>query len=1240
MLATSDNNATANIPGGGGGLISVNIMVPTALVEGATKAHLDGDVTGGTTLLVRSRTSNTASATSHVISIGVLGGGVGITSDAEVTSDATSEASVGSTATVTLSGDATIDAGQTADNSATATANGTSTGLISGGIYQTKAIIGGAVLAAVDGSITSAALTVNADGDNTAVSTTTSFGLGGISFEGAGALAQITNSGDVTARTGSTASAHGPVSVTAISQNTATAKSDAASGGLGLSLAVNMPTAKVDGATLAQFNGDADNATSFLVQATSANTATATADIFSAGLIGAGAGASSDAEITSDASTQALVGSASTIEAPGVDVQILATSANHATAVADGNSLSIGLSISVMIPTANAGGLTKASFDGDLPGLTGNVSSLTVRSRTSNQATANAHVVSVSIGLGGAGGDATAIVGSSADNEASIGPDAVIVVDNGVLVDAGQSGANKADATIDGGAGGIISGVFMGAESHVGGAVLAQVDGNVTADSLTITANGSNTANATTQSFQISALGFSGAGTLAEITSAATVTAGTGSNATISTTHAVTVSATSHNTATSISDAASGGLLGSFSVNLPKALNSGGTLTEFDGNVTNASALTVQSTSNNTATATAQIFSLGGIAAGAGASSDAEVGSGASTTANVGSSASLAVPSGAVQVLSTSANHANATANGFTGSLGVSVAIMKPTAQVAAATTADFDGDIPAVLFFLVPTATLTVRSRTSNSATAHAKIDAIALIGGGAGGDGDAEITSSADNTAMIGPDANVNVSGAVTVDAGQNSANTANATIDATSFGTVSGAVIASEAHINGDVLAELDGSVDAGGSLTVQANGTNNSTATTDSFGLGGISFSGAGSLATIDSQGDVTAKVGSSASVQNQVSVTATSTNTAKATSDAATGGLLGAVSVNEPTAKVDGATLAEFDGDVANGTAVGISSTSNNTATAEASIISIGLGFAGAGASSDAEIGSDATTNAIVGSTSTIDAPGVDILVAATSSNSAVAKADGGAGGFGVSVVVMKPTAIDGGGTNAGFNGDITSAKSLTVRSRTADSANAHTDVVSISLVAGLTGGFANASITSAAVGKASIGSTSSISVAGAVLVDAGQNAASTATANADGGSGGLVSGAAVLRRRDRRRRHTGGARRQHPRCQLGDGPGDRLERCRGPHAFGRDRPRLRGQRRRRRGDRRQHLPTSTRSSAAARSRLAARSTSPPPRTTRRTRPPTPRTAASASPAASISRRRSSAAARPPRWARR
>ena len=420
------------------------------------------------------------------------------------------------------------------------------------------------------------------------------------------------------------------------------------------------------------------------------------------------------------------------------------------------------------------------------------------------------------------------------------------------------------------------------------------------------------------------------------------------------------------------------GLLGSFSVNLPKALDNGGTLAEFDGDVNNASSLTVQATSTNTATASANIFSLGGIAAGAGAS----FGRGDRLVRDHGGQRRQhrrrsSSPLGSIQVFSTSTNHADATANGFTGSLGVSIAVMNPTAFVAGATTADFDGDVTSCCCS-------SSRSRRQRSPSGRARRTARPHTRRSTRSRSSAAAPAATPTRRSprprttrrsIGPDANVTVSGAVTVDAGQSSANTANATIDATAFGTVSGAVIASEAHINGAVLAELDGSVNAGGSLTVQANGTNNSTSTTNSFGLGGISFSGA-ALARHDRQPGRRHREGRIVGqlVQNDVSVTATSTNTANATSDAATGGLLGAVSVNKPTAKVDGATLAEFDGDVTNGTAVAISSTSNNTATAEASVISIGLGFAGAGASSDATIGSDATTNAIVGSTSSSTRP--------------------------------------------------------------------------------------------------------------------------------------------------------------------------------------------------------------------------------------------------------------------------
>ena len=127
-------------------------------------------------------------------------------------------------------------------------------------------------------------------------------------------------------------------------------------------------------------------------------------------MIGAGAGASSDASVTSGATTQAVVGSTSSIGAPGVVIQVLADSSNNAHAVARGNVLSIGLSISIMLPSASVDGGTKANFDGDVTTAAG----LTVRSRTANSATADAHIASISLVGGGAGGDANATVGSAA----------------------------------------------------------------------------------------------------------------------------------------------------------------------------------------------------------------------------------------------------------------------------------------------------------------------------------------------------------------------------------------------------------------------------------------------------------------------------------------------------------------------------------------------------------------------------------------------------------------------------------------------------------------------------------------------------------------------------------------------------------------------------------------------------------------------------------------------------------
>ncbi len=409
-----------------------------------------------------------------------------------------------------------------------------------------------------------------------------------------------------------------------------------------------------------------------------------------------------------------------------------------------------------------------------------------------------------------------------------------------------------------------------------------------------------------------------------------------------------------------------------------------------------------------------------------------------------------------MQVLATSANHATAISHGFSGG-AISLGIMLPSALVGGPTRAHFDGTIAATSFHLFDTDSLTVRSRTSNVAIANAKMAAISLIAGFAGGNADAELTSDATNEASIGSDAVITVSGAVTVDAGQSADNNATATVDGDATGFVSGAILIAQSHVNGAVLAKVDGDVTSS-TLTVNGHGANTADATTSSFQLGGLSFSGSGTFAQVGSAATVTAWVGSSATVRHDVSVTASSANTATAKSDAASGGLVGGFAINLPRAEVGGGTLAQFDGDVVGGTTVQISSTSSNHAKATADIFSVALGFGVAGASATAEVTDSAYTDAVVGQSSSIDAPGTAIQVSAASSNHAEAVAHGKTGSLGLSVADMIPTALVGGPTTAHFDGDITNATSLTVQSRTSNLATADAQVLAISLGVGGAGG--------------------------------------------------------------------------------------------------------------------------------------------------------------------------------------
>ena len=102
VLATGDNNAVAKADGGGVAGLAIAAMLPTAKVGGSVKASFDGGLTGGS-LNVKALAENTATATTVVFSVSLLGGS-GARATAEVTSSAGTDAQVDSNASITVTG--------------------------------------------------------------------------------------------------------------------------------------------------------------------------------------------------------------------------------------------------------------------------------------------------------------------------------------------------------------------------------------------------------------------------------------------------------------------------------------------------------------------------------------------------------------------------------------------------------------------------------------------------------------------------------------------------------------------------------------------------------------------------------------------------------------------------------------------------------------------------------------------------------------------------------------------------------------------------------------------------------------------------------------------------------------------------------------------------------------------------------------------------------------------------------
>ena len=113
---------------------------------------------------------------------------------------------------------------------------------------------------------------------------------------------------------------------------------------------------------------------------------------------------------------------------------------------------------------------------------------------------------------------------------------------------------------------------------------------------------------------------------------------------------------------------------------------SAGTIARFDGRITDAAALAVRSTTDNTATASSEV-SLGGLIAVALAFALAEVTSGTATSAEIGTPAYIQIPKAVITVAAASTDRASASAGGGSGGL-ISVRRTEPLARVASLTSA------------------------------------------------------------------------------------------------------------------------------------------------------------------------------------------------------------------------------------------------------------------------------------------------------------------------------------------------------------------------------------------------------------------------------------------------------------------------------------------------------------------------------------------------------------------------
>jgi hypothetical protein len=615
VQANMDEKSTGIAFGGSAGLVAVGAQVAVLNDSGSQDAHIDSfaDVPqAGAGLTVATTAHRDVNAYAIGIGLGAAAAGaavgvVNVTGDAKARIE---NVSVGGTAPL---GGLTVSVTDniTSDLHVISVQGGVGIGL--GAAVAFDNLQGTAKASSgAHGSVGAGGMSVTATGTHTATVSTFNVATGGLAAIGI-TVARVDNARSTEALFTSdgniTFTSAAPATVQATATNSADVEVPGGGGGA-LQVAVMLGFAILNGHTTAEADGTVSNATDILVSSIADNTATSNSIVVGLGVIGLN-GAVTTATIDTGAYIETTVGKNASLGGSGTITVEAKTrnGGNVATSSATGGTLGVLAAGTIFVAISTINAHVEAHLNGAVP----SGSSLDVNANAVNHAHAVTDATSISLGGALSGAFSLSTISSTADVTADAAKTASIGVSGASTIEA--TSMDTSDGTANVGSGGLLAIGVSIPTAVVAAPTGAAYDGSVTGGAgFTVKATSTNTAHVDSVPISVGVFAGAGAATHAEVTDSAQTTAGVGKDAKLDIHGSVALVKTkTTDSATSKVDMLTLSLAFSAGVVSAQSFDRGGSHASFDGELVSASQLNVEADASRAANATlfAASFSVG-----------------------------------------------------------------------------------------------------------------------------------------------------------------------------------------------------------------------------------------------------------------------------------------------------------------------------------------------------------------------------------------------------------------------------------------------------------------------------------------------------------------------------------------------------------------------------------------------------------------------------------------------------